>query len=243
LVLSGALTLWNLCQNPGLRALLPAILLVTINGTLLSQQLWGSTYAIWPLLVLLIAEMIAFLASIERTGTAQEKSPRTLFVAPALAAIISATLVLCGGPYMASEERLSYAKLEGPVVRSAVPALRGMAISGPFLPDFEELLSFAANEIPVSDGMILIPGEDPFYFATGRVPQFPVLLFDNATDPLSPAQLVSEARRRNIRWLIVKRDLQLKEDPTPQREGAVKALQQVFLPYRKLGGYDVYRRP
>jgi hypothetical protein len=91
--------------------------------------------------------------------------------------------------------------------------------------------------------MILIPGEDPFYFATGRVPQFPVLLFDNATDPLSPAQLVSEARRRNIRWLIVKRDLQLKEDPTPQREGAVKALQQVFLPYRKLGGYDVYRRP
>jgi len=35
----------------------------------------------------------------------------------------------------------------------------------------------------------------------------------------------------------------LKEDPTPQREGAVKALQQVFLPYRKLGGYDVYRRP
>jgi len=91
---------------------------------------------------------------------------------------------------MASEERLSYAKLEGPVVRSAVPALRGMAISGPFLPDFEELLSFAANEIPVSDGMILIPGEDPFYFATGRVPQFPVLLFDNATDPLSPAQLV-----------------------------------------------------
>jgi hypothetical protein len=243
LVLSGALTLWNLCQNPGLRALLPAILLVTINGTLLSQQLWGSTYAIWPLLVLLIAEMIGFLASIEPAGTAQEKSPRTLFVAPALAAIISATLVLCGGPYMASEERLSYAKLEGPVVRSAVPALRGMAISGPFLPDFEELLSFAANEIPVSDGMILIPGEDPFYFATGRVPQFPVLLFDNATDPLSPAQLVSEARRRNIRWLIVKRDLQLKEDPTPQREGAVKALQQVFLPYRKLGGYDVYRRP
>ena len=70
-----------------------------------------------------------------------------------------------------------------------------------------------------------------------------MLLFDNATDPYSPAQLVEEARRRNIRWLIVKRDLQLKEDPTPQRESALKALQQVFLPYRKLGSYDVYRRP
>jgi hypothetical protein len=54
---------------------------------------------------------------------------------------------------------------------------------------------------------------------------------------------VEEARRRNIHWLIVKRDLQLKEDPTPQREAALEALQQVFLPYRKLGSYDVYRRP
>ena len=144
---------------------------------------------------------------------------------------------------MASEERLSYANLEGPVVHSTIPALRGMAVSGPFLPDFEELLRFAAKEIPVSDGLILIPGEDPFYFATGRVPQFPVLLFDKATDPFSPAQLVEEARARNIRWLIVKRDLQIKEDPTPQREAALDALQQVFLPYRKLSGYDVYRRP
>jgi hypothetical protein len=143
---------------------------------------------------------------------------------------------------MASEERLSYARLDGTVVRSAVPALRGMAVPGPFLPDFEELLRFAAKEIPVSDGLILIPGEDPFYFATDRVPQFPVLLFDNATDPYSPAQLVAEARRRNIRWLIVKRELQLKEDPTPQREDALNALQQVFLPYRKLGNYDIYRR-
>jgi hypothetical protein len=76
-------------------------------------------------------------------------------------------------------------------VHSTLPALKGMAVTGPYLPEFEELLRFAANEIPFSDGLILIPGEDPFYFATGRTPQFPVLLFDNATDPLySPAQLV-----------------------------------------------------
>jgi hypothetical protein len=244
LVLSGALTLWNLRSGPSLLALLPVLLLVTINGTLLSQQLWGSTYAIWPLLVLLVAEMIAFLAPIERVSAAPETTGRRQFLATTLAAIISATLVLCGSLYMASEERLSYAQLpDGPAVRSVIPALRGMAVSGPFLPGFEELLRFAASEIPVSDGLILIPGEDPFYFATGRVPQFPVLLFDNATDPLSPAQLVEEAQRRNIRWLIVKRDLQLREDPTPQREASLRSLQQVFLPYRKLRSYDVYRRP
>jgi hypothetical protein len=251
LVLSGALTLFNLWRdlgrNPGsdvgLRAILPAMLLITINGTLFSQQLWGSTYAIWPLLALLVAEMIAFLASIEAAGNAAKTAPRIPFVAPVLTAVISATLAVCGGLYVASEERLSYANLEGPVAHSTEPALRGMTVSGPFLPQFEELLRFATSEIPLSDGLILIPGEDPFYFATGRVPQFPVQLFDNATDPLSPAQLVEEARGRKIRWLIVKRDLQIKEDPTPQREAALEALQRVFLPYRKLGGYDVYRRP
>jgi hypothetical protein len=244
LVLSGALTLWNLCREWSVRALLPVLLLVAINGTLLSQQLWGSTYAIWPLLVILVAEMLVFLASIEPAGTGAEIAPRRLFVAPALATVIAATLAVCGGLYTASEERLDYVHLpEGPVVHATAPALRGMAAPGPFLPDFEELLRFAANEIPVSDGLILIPGEDPFYFATGRVPQFPVLLFDRSTDPLSPAQLVAEVRRRNIRWLIVKRNLQIKEDVTPQREETLQALQQVFLPYHRLGSYDVYRRP
>ena len=37
--------------------------LAAIHGTFMSQQLWGSTYAIWPLLVLLVAEMLAFLES------------------------------------------------------------------------------------------------------------------------------------------------------------------------------------
>lgn len=244
LVLSAALTLWNVCRHPNLRAVLPAIVLVTINGALLSQQLWGSTYAIWPLLVLLIAEMIAFLASIKPAGIPAEFAHRLLPLALAVAAVTSSTLLICGGLYMASEERLSYVQLpEGAPLHSTVQELRGMAVPGPYLPAFDELLRFAGSEIPVADGLILIPGEDPFYFATGRVPQFPVLLFDNATDPYSPTQLVEQARARNIRWLIVKRDLQLKEDPTPQREATMKAVLQVFVPYRKLAGYDVYRRP
>jgi hypothetical protein len=243
LVIGTALTLWNLWREPSLRAGLPAILLAAIHGTFLSQQLWGSTYAIWPLLVILVAGMIVFLASIEQAGAAAQVAPRRLFLAPALAAVISVTLLICGGLYMASEERLAYARLEGPVLHSAIPALRGMSVPGPYLPEFEELLHFAANEIPVSDGLILISGEDPFYFATGRIPQFPVLLFDKATDPYSPEELVAEALSRNIRWLIVKHNLQIKEDTTPRREATLKALQQVFLPYRKLGSYDVYRRP
>ncbi|MDR3727192.1 MAG: hypothetical protein P4K86_09145 [Terracidiphilus sp.] len=244
LILAGALTLFNLSRNLSLRTLLPAVVLVAINGTLLSQQLWGSTYAIWPLLILLIAEMIAFLATAKPRSAVPGDLQDVHFVAPALAAVVAATLLICGGFYTVSEERLSYVQLpEERVQHATLPELKGMAAPGNFVPGFEELLRFAAADIPASDGLILLPGEDPFYFATGRVPQFPVLLFDPATDPYSPAQLLEQARSGNIRWLIVKRELQIKEDPTPQREATMQALMQDFKPYRQLQSYDVYRRP
>ena len=212
LILAAVLALFNLFRlrrDLSLRPLLPIVLLVAINGTLMSQQLWGSTYAIWPLLILLIVEMIGFLAWLTSSGaspggtplrTAKEGEKRSsvakacvdfagfmrglkppppsvlglsaacLGMAPVMAAVISATLLVCGGFYTASEERLSYVQFpEGPVEHSAFPQLAGMAVPGEYLPDFDELLRFAEANIPFSDGLILMPGEDPFYFVTGRV--------------------------------------------------------------------------
>ena len=240
LVLAAALTLWNLYRRPSLRSLLPVIVLAAIHGTLLSQQLWGSTYAIWPLLMLLIAEMFVFLSA---PSGQEHMKPKRLAVLP-LAIVVAATLLLCGGFYTASEERLSYAQLpDEPVRQSTFPQLRGISVSGPYLPNFEELLRFADGNIPHGDGIVILPGEDPFYFVTGRTPQFAVLLFDPATEPYSPAQLVEQVRARKIRWLIVKRELQIKEDPTPQREVTLLALQREFTLQVRLKGYDVYRRP
>jgi hypothetical protein len=384
LILATALAFFNLCKHRrdlSLRELLPIVLLAAINGTFMSQQLWGSTYAIWPLLVLLIAEMIVFLAGPLRAaeengnssdigemgssgakargvlvgfmrglkppppsvfppagaeqaaergscggaklagakahvglvalaarlkpcpdtklrfaGEASESCPDTelrfagqaskscpdtelrlagqasrlgtdtrqsnafggvrlgafgerrfgaarSILTVVMAAVISVTLLICGGFYTASEERLSYAQFpDAPVEHSTFPQLAGMATPGPYLPNFEELLRFASVNIPYSDGLILLPGEDPFYFVTGRTPQFPVLLFDPATDPYSPAQVVEEAWLHQIRWLVVKRELQIKEDPTPQREATLKLLMSDFTLVARLHGYDVYRR-
>jgi CDP-diglyceride synthetase len=254
LILTAALVLWNfvlwnlvsLRSHLTLQSLLPLILLAAIHGTFLSQQLWGSTYAIWPLLSLLLAELIAFLAglTVRHHNPNPDAKPSSQWVPTALTALIAATLLVCGAFYTASEERLLYADLDdGPVLHSAFPALAGLSTSGPYLPEFDELLRYAAAEIPFNDGLILLPGEDPFYFATGRVPQFPVLLFDPATDPYSPAQTADLARSRNIRWLIVKRHLQIKGNPMPQPEATLAAFKAQFALHAQLRGYDIYRRP
>ena len=240
LILATALALWNLRSlrlNLTLGPLLPFVILIAINGTFMSQQLWGSTYAIWPLLVVLIAGMIAYLAKLKLPD------PAAGSLAPTMACVIAATLIICGGFYTASEERLSYAQIpDAPIERSTFPQLKGMAVAGPYLPDFDELLRYSSANISFADGVILIPGEDPFYFVTGRTPKFPVLLFDPATDPYSPAQVAEQASLHQIRWLIVKRILQIKDDPTPQREATLKALMNDFTLVARLHGYDVYQR-
>jgi hypothetical protein len=104
------------------------------------------------------------------------------------------------------------------------------------------LLDFAAKEIPRDDALILLPGEDPFYFATGRVPRFPVLLFDRTTDPYSPEELVEEARAHDVRWVIVKTNQQLKADAMPEKAKSLELLQKDFAMYRRLDGYEVWRR-
>ena len=66
---------------------------------------------------------------------------------------------------------------------------------GPWLPGLDELVRFAEREIPANEPVLLIPGEDPFFFATGRVPRFPVLLFDLATYPYTAEETPAVARR------------------------------------------------
>lgn len=231
LVLSAALALWNLhlasrAVNPSLNMLLPIILLVTIHATFLSQQLWGSTYAIWPLLILLIAALLAQVPTIARP----------------VAIVIAATFLINGSLYAVSHERLSYIQLDGAPAHATLPSLRGLTTPGPWIPGFEELVRVTNAEIPPNDGILLVPGEDPLYFATGRTPQFPILLFDPATDPYTPQQTRDQARDRNIRWLILDTNPQLAASPYDQLPAVTAVLLQDFAPYRTLANFTIYRR-
>jgi hypothetical protein len=224
------MALLELRRGLTLNRLMPFFVLAAIHGAFLSQQLWGSTYALWPLLMILVAQTFARLPAQARP------------VAVASVVAISITFLVCGGLYAISLERLSYVQIPDALIeRSTTPALGGMADRGPYLHNLEELVAFAAREIPPRDGVLPLPGEDPFFYATGRVPQFPVTLFDPATDPYSATELMAETRRRNIRWVIVKRVLQINANPQPEGAETLQLIPQEFALYKRLDGYDIYR--
>jgi hypothetical protein len=156
---------------------------------------------------------------------------------------VSVSLLVSGCYYVWSHERLSYAKLsEGEMVHSTLPELAGLSVRGPWIREFESLVRFADQEIPVEDGLLLIPGEDLFYYTTGRNPRFPVIMFDHTLNPFSPEQIQAMARARNIRWLIIKKDLQVNGEPVEDKARLLALLRQDFQLVQNLGIYDVYRR-
>jgi len=233
LIISAVLAMAAIRKRRGLNLVLPLVLIATINGTFMSQQLWGSTYAIWPLLVILLAYTVRSLDLFAR--------PRTSLV---WTSIVSACLLIAGSAYVYSHERLDYANLdEGALTKSNLAALKGMRTRGDWLPNFEELVRYTDANIPRAEPILIIPGEDLFYYTTGRRPQFPVLLFDHTVNPYSPAEIVKLARDRNINWLIIKQDLQDEdENLEKQRDDLTEALEQEFEQVESLQGYDIYKR-
>jgi hypothetical protein len=222
---------------------LPLIIIATVHGSFMSQQLWGSTYALWPLFTILIATTIASLPQKATRFNDNQQSAIVNRQLPILISLVSVSLLISGFFYLRSHERLDYANLDdGELTHSDLPPLKGLVTRGSWLPDFEELVAYTDKNIPRDQGILYLPGEDLFYYTTGRVPQFPVLMFDHTVNPYSPQEIVDLARARNIQWLIVKDDLQLEEEPLAQKDELINLLEKDFESVDSLNNYEIYKR-
>jgi hypothetical protein len=235
LVVSLVFAVWDARRGLSVTRLTPFILFATVVGAFLSQQLWGSTYAIWPFLTILLAGILADLFKLRRETSSSEIE--------LLAGVAALSILVSGGFYVASRERLSYADLStGEMARSALPALTGLSTRGPWIRQFEDLVRVTDREIPKDQGLLMIPGEDLFYYTTGRRPRFPVLLFDHTVNPYSPEEIVEISRRRNICWMILKKNYQRNDEPVEDRNRLLELLRKDFVPFQTLANYEIYKR-
>jgi hypothetical protein len=237
-VLIASILLWLLSVRRwnGVRWMLPLVLVCTAHGVFLSQQLWGSTYGIWPMFALMVGLCIWMINELTDGCFSGWLTAFAFMVACGVAA--------SGAFYVYSNERLDYIDFEdGDMQHSTLPQLAGMSIRGSYLPDFEELVGYTNENIPQDDGVIYLPGEDLFYYTTGRKPRMPVLLFDVTNNPYSPEQIAEFARVRDIKWLIVKNDLQVDTDKMiDDKDVILAALKPDFRHIESLNNYEIYRR-
>ena len=220
----------------GVARALPFIIVATSHGVFLSQQLWGSTYGIWPMLVILIGIILLQLYEPEE---GRKRWPLVV-----VAAIASVCLLVAGGCYLYSNERLDYVDFEdGDMAYSTLPQLQGLSMRGDFIPGFDELVKYTDQNIPREDGILLLPGEDLFYFTTGRHPKFPVLLFDVTNNPYNPEEIREKVLASGIEWVILKNDLQIEADQTIDDKNKIfELLKPDFRHIESLDNYGIYKR-
>ena len=205
------------------RDIVPLLVIAAIHGAFLSQQVWGSTYGIWPLLIVVIAYVTRRIHAI-------------------VSIALGVALIALGIPYVIHNERLTYVKLDGERHRANLAPLRGLVVAGEWLPDFEELVAWSDRNIPIDDAILFMPGEDPFYFTTGRRPRFPVLMFDRTINPYDAATIARLADERHVRWVIIKQRLQINGMPMENIDDVVRRVT-AGARFVSLRNYIVAERP
>ena len=207
------------------------VVLVGVSlSAFLSQGVRGSSYGIWPIFVLLTAFLVSEVAEIT-----------THQVAVSMAFVLALTMAILGWQYLERQDRLRlFVSIpEGQVSKSEVATLAGLSLGGDFVADLDDVLRFVSENVAVQEGIVALPGEDPIYFALQRKPVFPVLNFEETTNPYDAQELVELRDSVGIAWILVKRDRQLLYYNFDE---STLALLTGFELVQSVGGYDVYRR-
>ena len=236
MIVSFALAYVFVRRLKGIIAALPFIHIATTHGVFMSQQLWGSTYGIWPVLSILIALMLIMLVD-------SDARPRA-FEVTVLAAFASLAISVAGAFYIYSNERLDYVNFDdGEMQHSTLPQLQGMSMRGDWIPDFEELVRYTDANIPKDAGVLYLPGEDLFYYTTGRHPHFPVMLFDVTNNPYSADEIHDRVLASDIEWIIVKNDTEIEADSMIDSKTEIfDKLKPAFRNVDSLNNYEIFKR-
>ncbi|PYR74866.1 MAG: hypothetical protein DMF86_17115 [Acidobacteria bacterium] len=216
-------------------AALPLVAVAIAHGAFASQGVFDSAYGVWPFLMIALAPLAVRL--FHAVGREEH------VIASAVVGFAGIVLLVLGYRHLASHERVGFADVSGPVARATLPSLRGLATPGTYVPDFERLLRRTADVIPARDGVVVVPGEDPFFFASKRRPRFPVVLFDDTVTPYDRPTLMKMMEERQITWVIVKTRLQLRNGPWRPLEAFVEQdLAERYDVFDVLPRYTILRR-
>ena len=221
--------------GPSFETALPIVLLGTTLGALMSQGLAGSTFGIFPLLVLAVASLV------REVG---RSLPAGSIVAAMTGAVLSVMLLVSGAAYTLSEDRLEFidVRAAGPVMRSTYPTLAGLSARGPYLAELDEILRWTEANVPPEDPMAFLPGEDPVFYALSRRPRLPSVYFFDVANPVSFEEIVRSADEVGLRWVFVKERIQMTVAP-PLNDAYAAALTRGATLFAEVGPYRVYRRP
>jgi hypothetical protein len=212
--------------------LFPVVCIMSANATYLTHHIVGSSYGLWPVFIIVAGISISVL---------HEWLPQ-IHMTPIVGLCCC---FLFYGLFMNYQSRqfFDYVSLTGPVYQSQSPRLYGAGTPGIWMSEFDQLVTYVATNIPANDRVASVPGEDPFYAATGRNNPLPILMLKVNIYPFEGMDIPKYFAEKDIRWIIAKRETQLNQvfgyiDITNPRY----EVQRYYTEYATVGIFTLYKR-
>lgn len=210
----------------------PIAFLITAHATYLTHHIVGSSYGLWPIFVIMTGINIAVI---------QEAFPN-IYCTPLIGLFCCFLFYILFMNYQ-SKQFFDYVSLDGKVGQSTTPRLAGAGTPGPWMNKLDQLLTYVAVHIPANDAVVTVPGEDPFYAATGRKNPLPILMFHRDINPLSSMDFPKYFAQKGVVWVIAKTETQLNPvfgfiDLTRPEYG----LSRYYATDAQVGIYTIYKR-
>lgn len=214
------------------------LLILLINAALLAQGYTASHFGIWPLLIILFGQLLYLITNSSLAKYAL--FVRRIFVINSIGLTISLSIMMITNYHLRAVSSFN----PGEVINHSVfPALNGLSIPGEQIPNFDNLLTFVKKEIPLDEQIMIIPAEDPFYFGSGRIPKFPLYMYDWTLLLYSPQEVLDKVTQYDVKWMVIKIDLQAKWIVNWRNLNSLLVqLKKEFTLYKTLPGYEIYRK-
>lgn len=214
----------NLCE-----LIVLIVISLTSLSSFLSQGVLGSSYGIWPLLMIMIAGLISLF-----------KENIDIFVLPAVCFSLLLTVLLISYNYRL-DRMAAYINYFGDMNGSKY--IDYVKTRGNWLPDIDEMVDFVNNNIPKEDKVIDLPGEDPFYLLTGRKPLLKYFSL-NSTAYIYPIEKIyDDIELNNIQWIIVKNKFQISNSGGfIDISNPLNKIKKNYYLYKNLKAYNVYKK-
>lgn len=172
---------------------LPLVIIGTMHSGFLSQSIAGSHYGMWPLLMTLVVWNVVVL-----------KKYIHVSIITVVAIIWTGAAFVYMGWYVITNQFTDYVQMEGPVTISTKGRIAGMATPGPWVLMLEELTDFVELTIKPYETIVFLPGDDPFFAMTNRIPITRCTQWNSGTCDVFDQQLSAEIKKHSPDWLIVK---------------------------------------
>ena len=176
---------------------LPIVYILTVHATFLSHGIIHSSAHMWPFFLCMIGYIYV---------TVSAYIPQSIWKGVVCGIFIMLTAILAQA--VIQNYSMGFVRTDGEIDHARMKTLQGLSTPGPWIQDFEAMVQYVDHQIPHSDTVAFLPGEDPFFATSGRKNPLQFSLLHAGVYTLQPTIIVTEIVQKKILWIIVKREHQ-----------------------------------